>query len=323
MDRDENIREPIDCLLEEAVGGVAAPDVSARVVELLRRHPDGRRESPGLALVASEPEGADHHHGNPVRRLLLIGAGVAVAACLIVALGWNPWGGAAREDQGESRKSIADGDGAGDGGQEGLAVPAESVGDPVPVRIVDPSEIGSLDPGVRHILSSTIGDHDISRIAALTELRILDLRENPRITGNGLLGLASCRGLEQVDLSGCAKVDDAGMGGLTGSEGLKSLNLSRTGVTDNGLRIAGRMSRLESLYLGGLEISDRGLLALNRLTRLRTLHLWDCREVTTAGLLALQGHMDLAELAVHRCPGVPPEDDERLVRAFPNVVIRR
>lgn len=319
MNEDRESREPIDCLLEEAVGGSIPPDVSARVAELLRRHPDGRRESAGLVLVAPDPDGTDHHYGYPVRRLLLIGASVAVAACLIVALGWNPWSGAASEDQGEPRETIADGD----GGEEGVTVPVVTTGDPLPVRIVDASDIAALDPGVRHILSSTIGDHDISRIAALTELRILDLRGNSRITGNGLLGLASYRGLEQVDLQECPKVDDAGMGGLTGSEGLKSLNLSRTKVTDNGLRIIGRMSRLESLHLGGLEITDRGLLALNRLTRLRTLHLWDCRHVTTAGLLALQGHMDLAELAVHRCPGVPAEDDERIVRAFPNVVILR
>lgn len=75
------------------------------------------------------------------------------------------------------------------------------------------------------------------------------------------------------------------------------LDLSRTGVSDAGLRVLGRMPNLQHLDLRGTAIGDAGLAALAPLRNLQTLGLYGTA-VTDAGLPALQRLPGLRRLYV-------------------------
>jgi uncharacterized membrane protein/mono/diheme cytochrome c family protein len=69
---------------------------------------------------------------------------------------------------------------------------------------------------------------------------------------------------------------------------LLRLDLSRTGITDAGLKALAKMPKLEHLDLRGTAVGDEGVRALASLSNLQTLSLYGTR-VTDAGLEALRG----------------------------------
>src|SRR4029078_10563992 len=75
--------------------------------------------------------------------------------------------------------------------------------------------------------------------------------------------------------------------GAVGSD-LLWLDLSRTGITDAGLKVLTKMPKLERLDLRGTAVGDDGVRALASLSPLQTLSLY-ATGVTDAGLEALRG----------------------------------
>jgi hypothetical protein len=75
------------------------------------------------------------------------------------------------------------------------------------------------------------------------------------------------------------------------------LDLSRTGISDSGLKVLGKMPNLERLDLRGTAVGDDGVRAVARLNNLETLSLYGTR-VTDAGLEALQRLPSLRRLYV-------------------------
>jgi hypothetical protein len=75
------------------------------------------------------------------------------------------------------------------------------------------------------------------------------------------------------------------------------LDLSRTGISDAGLKVLAKMPNLERLDLRGTAVGDDGVRALAGLNNLETLSLYGTR-VTDAGLEALQGLPSLRRLYV-------------------------
>ena len=84
--------------------------------------------------------------------------------------------------------------------------------------------------------------------------------------------------------------------GAVGTE-LLWLDLSRTGITDAGLKVLARMPNLKHLDLNGTAVGDDGVRALAGLNKLEALSLYGTR-VTDAGLPALQGLPSLRRLYV-------------------------
>jgi mono/diheme cytochrome c family protein/uncharacterized membrane protein len=83
------------------------------------------------------------------------------------------------------------------------------------------------------------------------------------------------------------------------------LDLSRTGITDAGLKVLAKMPNLERLDLRGTAVGDDGVRALAGLKNLETLSLYGTG-VTDAGLKALQGLPSLRRLYVGGTPVTEP-----------------
>jgi hypothetical protein len=75
------------------------------------------------------------------------------------------------------------------------------------------------------------------------------------------------------------------------------LDLSRTGITDAGLKVVAKMPKLERLDLRGTAVGDDGVRALASLSHLQTLSLYGTG-VTDAGLEALRGLPSLRRVYV-------------------------
>ncbi len=115
-----------------------------------------------------------------------------------------------------------------------------------------------------------------------------------------------------------AEVTDDDLNHLRGLEDkLRRINLSRTRVTDDGLKLLGTMHKLEQLRLSGPNISDAGLKAVAQLSGLRFLHLIDA-PITDVGLDQLHSldHLESLYLDGTR---VTDEGLGRLVAAMPGV----
>jgi hypothetical protein len=83
------------------------------------------------------------------------------------------------------------------------------------------------------------------------------------------------------------------------------LDLSRTGITDGGLKVLAKMPNLERLDLRGTAVGDAGVRALAGLTHLETLNLYGTG-VTDAGLEALRGLPSLRRLYIGGTPVTEP-----------------
>ena len=83
------------------------------------------------------------------------------------------------------------------------------------------------------------------------------------------------------------------------------LDLSRTGITDAGLKVLAKMPNLERLDLRGTAVGDAGVRALAGLSHLETLNLYGTR-VTDVGLQALRELPSLRRLYVGGTPVTEP-----------------
>ena len=86
---------------------------------------------------------------------------------------------------------------------------------------------------------------------------------------------------------------------------LARLDLSRTGITDAGLKVLAKMPNLEHLDLRGTAVGDEGMRALAGLKNLETLSLYGTA-VTDAGLEVLRGLPSLRRLYVGGTPVTEP-----------------
>ncbi len=154
-----------------------------------------------------------------------------------------------------------------------------------------------------------ISDKGLAGLSELQTLRVLVLKDNGRITDDGLKVLTVFKNLAELDLSNMGlgnaalahigkiaslrhlslrgtKVTDAGMVHLKPLRRLYELKLTGTAVGDNSLEQLADMVTLETLLLGGTRITDSGLVHMGRMRSLLTLSLASTR-VTDAGLAHL------------------------------------
>ena len=110
-------------------------------------------------------------------------------------------------------------------------------------------------------LRTEIGDAEIAALSELRELEVLDLPLATSVTDVGLQSLQGHPTLRLVRLRS-PRVTDAGLASFSRMPALKWLHLMEVPVTDAGLAVFRAMPELQSLYLDGDRATDDGLSAL-------------------------------------------------------------
>jgi Leucine-rich repeat (LRR) protein len=116
-----------------------------------------------------------------------------------------------------------------------------------------------------------VKDDTLTSVAKLDGVLRLNLKDNRRITDQGLARLKGAR-IESLDLSG-TRIGDEGLEAIQNLNSLEALDLSRTAVTDEGLRRLAGLTRLKRLNLSRTKINGEGLSALGALKDLESLNL--------------------------------------------------
>jgi hypothetical protein len=131
------------------------------------------------------------------------------------------------------------------------------------------------------------------------------------------------RELEEIYMWDAKNLSDKGIGRLADLRRLKSIHASFSQITDESLRIFGRMSQMERLSLQGNHFTDRGLAHLAGLSRLDGLYIGigDC-QVTDAGLVYLEGLPVLTFLELQESK-VTDQGVRRLQDKLPKLKIMR
>jgi Leucine-rich repeat (LRR) protein len=136
-----------------------------------------------------------------------------------------------------------------------------------------------------HAGESNIADADLTYVAGLQHLRIIELHRTA-VGDRGLAWLKNLKSVEELDLH-ATKATDAGLESLETWQRLTYLDLSGTQISDAGLRSLSSLHRLKHLRLSGTAITDAGLDDLRGLTELQSLDLRGTR-ATKAGLRRLK-----------------------------------
>ncbi|XP_059666625.1 F-box protein At-B [Cornus florida] len=106
-------------------------------------------------------------------------------------------------------------------------------------------------------LLSDLAFHDmIGAPCSLVEVRLLSCS---LITSETVTGLASCSGLEMLDLCGCRSVADACLSSVSCLHNLNMLNLGGADITDNGLAVIGNLSITRLCLRGCKRVTDKGI----------------------------------------------------------------
>ncbi|MEX2120576.1 MAG: hypothetical protein WD847_13360 [Pirellulales bacterium] len=144
-------------------------------------------------------------------------------------------------------------------------------------------------------------DHDLAVFNDLPHVRVLDLRNTPGISDDGLAHLAGLSKLESLSLDRTA-VAGHGLRHLRRLPNLQHLGLAATPLTDAGLAELRCHKRLQSLDLTATRITDKGLSILPRLISLQRLQLAQTG-ITDAGLEHLWRLTGLKQLSIRATNG--------------------
>ena len=150
----------------------------------------------------------------------------------------------------------------------------------------------------------------------LRHIRQLDLVATPDATAECL---PAVRRLTKLELLECWGATDAGIANLAGLGRLREVTVYEGRLTDESLRVFGKMDRLERLCLLGTNtFTNEGLAHLRRLRRIKQLGLEGIGDgITDAGLEYLHGFRDMQGLSL---PGTfAPDAVARLEAAIPSL----
>ena len=146
------------------------------------------------------------------------------------------------------------------------------------------------------------------------ELTTLECSGVSQFTDNGFQALArSCVHLERIDLEECVLITDATIAVLAACcPLLESISLSHCElITDEGIRQLG-MAPCASENLNVLEldnlplITDVSLEHLVSCHNLKRVELYDCQQVTRAGIRRLRSHLPSIKVHAYFAPLTPP-----------------
>ena len=183
-----------------------------------------------------------------------------------------------------------------------------------------PENVGqSLPATLRSLRLRRCRDEDLLMLRGLTDLVSLDLSQCRRTQTTGITGLEELElvpNLTSLDLSECDGIMDVDLEELGHISALASLNLSRTNITDEGLKHLKHMTNITSLDLSDCcDISDEGLKHLKHMTNITSLSL-ESRNlslmITDEGLKELKNFSFLASLSLERNERITDEGMKEL-----------
>ncbi len=140
------------------------------------------------------------------------------------------------------------------------------------------AEIDKLPPHVDRIAAPELSDDDIAYLVEKVKCSDLDLSDNRHVT-------------------------DAALRHASGIDGLTHLSLSRTAVTDEGIKHL-RKTKLSYLAVWHTAVGDRGLGYISEIRTMKQLQCKDCQSITDAGVAKLVTLPDLWMLNLGQCRGV-------------------
>ena len=166
-----------------------------------------------------------------------------------------------------------------------------------------------------HLRASWVTDGDLLEIAALPQLRRLDLSQT-RITDQGLAYLKSATGLRDVNLAYAEKIGDPAHAVIKHWKNLQRLNLRGTLVSDETAAAAAALPDLEFLDIADSIVGDVGVDALTAARKLKTLAMGNTR-ISETGFQSLRQFTTLSHLDLSgKRHGSPSKISQRGIEAI-------
>lgn len=120
--------------------------------------------------------------------------------------------------------------------------------------------------------ASSVTDANLGHLECLSDLKELNLGNNPKVTDAGLVHLRGLKNLTYLALYGTG-VQGPGLVHVSDLPRLKSVTLIRTDLRDSGLKHLGSMPNLKWASLDRTKVTDTGMAELARATTLQRLSL--------------------------------------------------
>jgi hypothetical protein len=125
-----------------------------------------------------------------------------------------------------------------------------------------------------YAVGDSITDEILSKVAAISSLRRLQLTDCNRLTKEGIFQIGTMTGLEELEVGGCINRGDAVLQALRNHPSLQSLKVKECGTTDDGVQSLRELPKLEHLeFRHERRLSDTALDVIPLLTELRSLSL--------------------------------------------------
>jgi F-box/leucine-rich repeat protein 14 len=151
-----------------------------------------------------------------------------------------------------------------------------------------------------------VGVLDVCRLVALKRLKVDGCVQLTDAAACAIV--KACPLLESVAFSGCRRLTDATLAQLWRLRNLESVNLSRTSITDAGLKEVANLEGLQSLDLSDcVSVTDVGVSMLTRLWGLEYLSVDSCPQVTDASMRLVANLPRLEVLNAYGCENVTPQ----------------
>jgi hypothetical protein len=131
-----------------------------------------------------------------------------------------------------------------------------------------------------------VNDEGVRRLAAVSSLEDLGLAET-QVEGHTLASLTGLPRLERLRLN-ATRLADGAVGNLSGMRSLVKLDIPWNNITDAGLAQLVDLPKLKWINVNRTPITDRGLAGLAGLPALTDVVVFDCPNVTAAGVAAFQ-----------------------------------
>jgi internalin A len=162
-----------------------------------------------------------------------------------------------------------------------------------------------------------VTDAGVKALTAHTGLQVLWLPGCEKVTDAALKDLSGLKELQEVEIGNCKLVTDAGLKELTRLPKLTRLDITRTAVTDAGLKemLTSRLD-LEFLALSGTHVSNRITPLLAAHKKLRVLSLYQCGGISDESVPHLAACKSLG-LLVTAESGITQQGVSELRRALP------
>jgi hypothetical protein len=141
--------------------------------------------------------------------------------------------------------------------------------------------------------NSRVSNACFVHLPAMKQLKWIDASDVP-VKDEGLAFLSTLTQLDQIELNR-SKITDNGLEHLGALTGLRRLILDKNPITNSGLKELDPLTNLEILSLNKTEITDDGLVSFGKFKKLRVLRLSGTK-ITDAGLQHLAGLKSLAVL---------------------------